>query len=151
MRIFYLEDEPHGRHMIRQLRRRGHAVDWATCVEDACEYLEYDPGVKDYDYLIFDLTLPRGEVLHADGTTEWYGYEGMAVGLEYIKKNSKLLRPKLEKERVAILTGFAVALRPELKQMVEDLEREMGGGIEIMYFDKASDDVTRAITQWLGI
>jgi ActR/RegA family two-component response regulator len=150
MRIFYLDDEEYGRDMIRQFRKIGHTVDWAKSVAGASWYLEDEPGVKAYDYLIFDLLLPEGEVIHPDGSSEWYGREGVAVGIEYIRKNRALLRQKIEQGRVAILTGFALALRPEIGKVLNDLKKEFGG-VEIKQFDRASDDVTRATTQWLGL
>lgn len=146
-RVFYLEDQQFGGPMIRSIESKGNKVDWAQDVASACYYLEWEPGVSAYDYLIFDLGLPGGEVMHADGSVELYGDTDLAVGIEYIQKNYNLLCPAIEKEQVAILTGHSVQFSPQLKQVLE----ELNDGIKIQKFDKASDDVTRQITRWLGL
>jgi len=146
-RIFYLEDQQFGALMIRMIESKGNQVDWVQDVAGACYCLEWEPGVSAYDYLIFDLGLPGGEVIHADGSVETYGDTGLVVGIEYIQKNYNLLRPAMENGRMAILTGHSAQFSPQLKQFLEDVDTNS----KIVKFDKASDEVTRQITRWLGL
>ena len=103
MRVFCLEDDPCSFRIVDYLEHLGFIVDAVLELHSAVYRLEYTPGADEYDFFLFDLSVPSATVKHKDGKT--VTYQGPLPGLDFILQNKKTLLPFAEQRKVAIVTG----------------------------------------------
>lgn len=103
MNIMVLEDDANAMGVIDYLENQGHEVWHAQGLLDVAYFLEEDPGVDNFNKLLFDAAVqgvPSSLVINGKMK---YGTKGRFSGLEFVINNYNVLKTK----SIAIITAYS--------------------------------------------
>ena len=137
VKVLCLEDDPYCWGIADFLGERGYQVEITPSLSQLTYLLECKYGINTFDYLLFDISLPRETIQHKDGRVVCY--DSPLPGIEYLINNRDLFLPKALDGKVAIVTGhpnFSTELDYEFLRLIPVI-------------GKADDDFLRQLTNFL--
>lgn len=142
MNVLVLEDDPSAMSVISYLNDRGHNVWHAQNLLDVAYYLEREPGLNNFDKLMFDVAVPLNTFSFMGNEPVEYGEKYGFSGFEFVAENYNLLNSK----KIALITAYKTTLFENIYDEKEALMILQ----KLTVLDKASDDFLMQLMNFLN-
>lgn len=145
MNILILEDDPVAFDKIDYLIACGYKVWHAQNLLDVAYYLEYKPGLKFFDKIMLDVSVPIEKFSFFNNAEIEYGRKYKLSGFEFVTENYNFFNKYIQNENIALITAFKVTLFDKIK---EGKDRQILEDIRIL--DKCSEDFMMELLSFLN-
>ncbi len=142
MNVLVLEDDPSAMSVISYLNDRGYNVWHAQNLLDVAYYLEREPGLNNFDKLMFDVAVPLNTFSFMGNEPVEYGEKYGFSGFEFVAENYNLLNSK----KIALITAYKTTLFENIYDEKEALMILQ----KLTVLDKASDDFLMQLMNFLN-
>ena len=119
MNVLVLEDDPSAMSVISYLNDRGYNVWHAQNLLDVAYYLEREPGLNNFDKLMFDVAVPLNTFSFMGNEPVEYGEKYGFSGFEFVAENYNLLNSK----KIALITAYKTTLFENIYETVKHVAK----------------------------